>query len=163
MRAYPTLYSETPHGTFFAGRSDRARVRAVADAIERVLTARHLEAAAVPGLAARDTFADAARILRAELPGLSADPFAILLDRNGEHLRALRLAAIFRAIKINAPTPRLELFTARDLHRLVKEGNEHAREALACLGSIDWPKATRRERAAFALAELCAAHLERSK
>jgi len=101
----------------------------------------------------RDSLVDSIEVLKpllARAATFRVDPAKEL--RADAHLRPFRVATSFRAINIDTWPPRC-VFTMSDLRQLTtsrSRTNAHrARLALACLGELEWRKASQGERVAF--------------
>jgi len=141
---------------------------AVADKLESVLTADHFDAASIPWLSHRERFAIGCSHLCAELYRHHHVPHVIpiLTERHNHHLRPLRLAMEFGVFWINPNATRHRVVDMETLRRIAQGRDKRralaAREALSALGIVDWSTASRRERAAYVLALVCAERLERA-
>lgn len=141
---------------------------AVTEQLDSILTADGFDAASIPWLSHRERFAVVCSCLCAELYRRNHIPHVIpiLTERHNHALRPLRLALEFRAVRVDPNNTRHVFVDLDTLQSIVHGQNKRralaAREALAALGIIDWSAASRRERAAYVLALVCAERLERA-
>jgi hypothetical protein len=139
------------------------RDRVVCDALDSIIDAPHFDAAQLTPLASKSVYPSTADALDSLLQrGRAHSPLVVLLDRWNHRVRASRLAWTFGVRSKSELNNGGEDFTIVDLRGIGSQSNARgwrAREALAALGEIDWPNATSRMRAAFALARLVRLHL----
>lgn len=129
---------------------------------EQIVEAASLAEANVPSFATRHHFADVAEALERMAAAATSGVLSTTLNSTAKgtarKARAFRLALAFRATPSNGRQWKL-VFGAKQLRSIVAKGNGAsfpARKALAALGEpvAPWPKLTREERAAQALAVL---------
>jgi hypothetical protein len=131
---------------------------AVRAALDSIIDAPHFDTARLAPLASRPIYPAAADALESILRrGNLPSPLAVLLDRWNYRVRASRLSWAFGVRSQEEHYHDGDDFTTADLRAVAKRKDstaERARETLAALGEIDWPKATPRARAAFVLGAL---------
>jgi hypothetical protein len=152
----PSVKNSLSHRQAFLARKLSARPRnRLSDAVDCLLSARRFHARMIALLAARLRYGEAMAILAAivEPDRDTLNVPGILIEAPSLDVLLWRLALRFGLRSSDTRGRTLAPLTLDDIRR---SGTGESRLVLAAIGEIDWPSASRRERAAYCLNALTA-------